>query len=184
MNIFFLSIAAAIFIMGTIVGNKALLEEKKQKDISKPPVSKQVLSEEDSNKDADTEIENDDKEKESPTPTMKPFPTLVTISPSKLQPTTAPVVQAFLDSYIYPGSSVKEKTSNKLVMESGADPKNIFEWYKSKVKELHLSVNTSVFTQANDKYQIKVVGSDGKTEVSIEGNKEGDGLMVITVTIK
>ena len=185
----------SLFLLGVVMRNRYLLYgSRKNTSITKNP-TESVLSGfevgDSGNKDSDIDVDKDDDgepenkvgstSETKPTPTVKPFPTLITISPVK--PTTIPKTNIQITQFIYPGSNIVSQSNNNLDLISSDNPKTISEWYKAKIKELNMAVTTSVFTQANDKYLIKLSGTNGEYEVKGEVNKEGSGDSIIKVSI-
>ncbi len=185
MNTILLTIALSIFILGAVITNKNVITRSHQVDAPKAVVSEEVLSDTDDDKDSD----KSDKEgsgdfegswERSPSPTVKPFPTLITIAPSK--PSTQDAGD-LIAKFIYPGSTITGRTSSTLNSESSDDPRKISDWYKAKIRDMNFTATSSVFTQANEKYLIKLSGASGSLNIAIEVSKEGNESAKIKVSI-
>lgn len=181
----------SVFLLGVAMRNRDLLYgSRKNTSITKNP-TESVLSDfevgDSGNKDSDIDVDEHEADvgyasETKATPTVKPFPTLVAISPAKSVATPKSNIQ--ISQLIYPGSNIIHQSESSLDLISSDNPKTISEWYKAKIKELNMAVTTSVFTQTNDKYLIKLSGANGEFGVKVEVNKEGDGSAEIIVALE
>lgn len=186
MKTLIIAFALSVFVVGVAIGNGNQFLGLHQKMTRSENNSEGVLSESDDAKTSENKKGNDTGETEEtfsetgPSPSVRPFPTLVTLAPAK--PTSVPVSD-LISKFIYPGSSVASETQTNLSLISWDDPKAISDWYKAKVKELNFTATSSVFTQTNDKYLIKISASSGMLNIMIEVTKEGNENAKINVSL-
>lgn len=119
-----------------------------------------------------------------PTPKLIPSPTpIITISPVvtvyRNIPTPTPIQGSTnsgqnINGYKYPNSSVKEENETKLFLESGDDSNVITNWYKDKLKNQNMNVNSFVATNTNGNVLNKLVSANGEARVSIEISKKNN----------
>ncbi len=159
MKPFLLTVAVFVFLSGAYFGNRNIFI--KSQDIpSEIAEREKVLAETDVNT-----------EEESVSPTIKPFPKLITIVPSKPSPTS--VQENIFSKLIYPKALVVNQKQLHLSLVSMDAAEVISDWYKVKVKELDLSSTSTLFTQEEKKYMIKLTGNKNITiEIKEEENRQ------------
>lgn len=89
-----------------------------------------------------------------------------------------------IQQFIYPQSSVIAQGSQEIELTSVDDPEKITDWYKNKLQELDMNVNSSVSTSANGNVNNELVSAKGTSEVRIKIEKmSGSQSVNITVMI-
>lgn len=117
----------------------------------------------------------------TPTPTQqittsKPKPTASSsITP---KPTPTPTInqpEFDLSEFIYPGSAISEQTGVRVKLTTGANPADVTNWYKAKIKAMDMNVTSFVTTKSNDVTLNKLAGANSSFSVSVEIKQDGAG---------
>jgi len=180
MRKFILLFAFSTFIIGVVVINNNTLSGSRVRGMSgRGNINEEVLS--------DIDIEGAPEGSENgiihPSPTMKPFPDLVTVSPSK--PVSTPADVSDVDKFIYPDAGILGKSVNGIELRSYGDPGPVTDWYKDKIKEKGMSVTSFVTTSANGNILNKLSGASGNEEVNIEIKRDaGEEFTQIKISLE
>ncbi|MBI2011167.1 hypothetical protein HYS91_00210 [Candidatus Daviesbacteria bacterium] len=123
----------------------------------------------------------------SPSPTVSPrvssSPNPVqSIAPSTLGSTGNNSVP--LDDFIFPGSTIVNKTNVTLSLSSNKSSDEITNWYKEKIKSLNFNVNSNVTTQTNGNVLNKLSAAKINLKVNIEIRKSTNDKNVSIVVSK
>jgi hypothetical protein len=167
MKPFLLTIAVFVFLSGAYFGNRNVFV-KSQDVTTGGGEGEEVLAGTDENT-GNVDV----------SPTMKPFPKLVTIVPSK--PSSTPIPNNIFFELIYPKALVISQTQSQLNLVSMDTSEVISDWYKAKVKELNLLSTSTLFTQEEKKYMIKLTGDKN---VLIEIKEEENGQVKIEIELE
>lgn len=112
-------------------------------------------------------------ESTSPSPTatstLTPSPT-----PTKSGPTQIPNADSSIDSYIYPGSSIINKSSSSLILQSADSPDTVTNWYKEKIKAEGLNAKSFVQTSTNGNVHNELVAAGNGKKILVSIKKDPD----------
>lgn len=168
MHIFVTVIALAIFSVGIFLSQKDLLDKKS----NLAPPNREVLSE-----DSHPE-ENNEVKIENEITVFSETPTPETPTPTKIQATGE------IFAYRYPGAEIAASSANSLTLRSFDDAEAITNWYKDKIENENMSVESFVETSANERVSNELVGADGQKEIRVEIKKDSSASSVeITVSL-
>ncbi len=109
---------------------------------------------------------------------------------STFRPTAAPTAASAptglnVDRFIYPGSSVKSKSTLSLTLNSESDPDAITNWFKDQLSALGFNTTSFVMTKTNINVLNKLVVAKNNTQVSVDIKKSASAAQSeITVEIK
>lgn len=113
----------------------------------------------------------------SPTPsvtnTVTPVPTH--------EPTNAPTqsaVNASIDFYVYPGSTIINTSSSSLTLQSSDPPDAVTNWYKEKIKAEGMNAKSFVQTSTNGTVHNELVAAGNGKKILVSIKKNPDQSMV------
>ena len=180
MRNFIILFAFSTFIISAVVINKNTLSGSRVQGISgRGNIKEEVLSDVD-NEDV---VEGSGNVKIQPSPTVKPFPNLVTVSPSK--PVITPSGVSDVDKFIYPDAKILSRSVNTVELKSYEDPGSVTDWYKEKIKERGMSVTSFVTTSANGNILNKLSGANGNEKVNVEIKRDaGEEFTQIKISLE
>lgn len=127
----------------------------------------------------------------SQTPSSTP-----TAIPSKIPPTQSTKLMSptpktesnndeLIDNFIYPNSTINNKSGNSLDLNSNDKPTIITQWYKDRINSLRMNAKSYSQTTTNGNVSNSLVATDGKKEIRVEiTKKQNDSVTKIAVTIK
>jgi hypothetical protein len=78
------------------------------------------------------------------------------------------------DYWTYPGSAVISQMEKSLKLESGDSDEEITIWYRNRLENSGMSVNTFVITATNGNVFNNLVGADAEVEVRINISKQAE----------
>src|SRR4030066_576550 len=172
MNIILTVVALIVVGIGIVVNKTDKINSWHQADLKDQVLSSEIEEPEDVQPSSSEEV------------TALPTPTIQIVVPTS---TPIPIVtsQASISDYHYPNSQLVSSSENSLMLSSSEDPETITNWYKEKIKSEGMNVKTFVSTKTNNNVLNKLVGSNGKKEVSVEIKKPvGESVTSITINIK
>lgn len=123
----------------------------------------------------------------SPTPTIMPSnisPTQSTrlISPT---PTAGPNNDKLVDNFIYPGSTINNKSDNSLDLNSNDNTTTITQWYKDRINSMGMKAKSFSQTTTNGNVNNVLAAAGFRTEIRVEITKRSNETTTkIVVTIK
>ena len=192
MNVIFVAIALSVFLVGSLISNQKLIVNSDKSPSGSSPLQENVSKTDENTVDesgntnsADVKGSSDEvtpSPEDQRLPTMKPFPALVTVTPSQV--TDEPKKGTELDYFNYPNSETVEKNVSALYLQSADNAKAITDWYKGKIKDFGMSVTSFVTTSTNENILNKLAGAGNGKEINIEIKKVFDESKVsISVSI-
>ena len=110
---------------------------------------------------------------ETPSVTSSPASTVTSIFPEPTVTTSTPKPEVTNnDEYIYPGSVIINSNYEMLKLKSSDNPDTITQWYKEKIKNAGMNVNSFVTTKTNGNVLNKLSAADEAIEIKVEIKKQ------------
>lgn len=90
---------------------------------------------------------------------------------------------AGVETWQYPGAEVVEKSDTSLHLRSSDSASRITEWYKNRLSQLKLSINTQISTNTNGHISNKLVSSSREEQVQVAVTSQADGKNLIQINV-
>lgn len=81
-------------------------------------------------------------------------------------------LSVLIETFIYPGSSIINKDSNKLELSSNHEPDKITDWYEVKIRNLGYTTKTFVKTKTNGDVNNRLIGEKTEHQIEIKITKQ------------
>lgn len=98
-------------------------------------------------------------------------------------PTTASSSPNLSNQFVYPHAQAVNQDQSIVNLESDDDPTVITNWYQDKIKELGLTITTSIQTNTNGNLSNKLIGEGRNQFINIEVTKQ-NGQPKTTIIIR